>query len=251
MGDSNITVIAEIGTCWRPGDMASLRDACKAALDCGADLVKVQCFDARLLSMRRNVRPQDLSGWDLMWGDVLDCVTENDRIGASFFHWKHVLDLWGHMSTLLPAFLKSACQEWQNAELAEAFGQVSDACDLPLYVSVPPDATLSVGNYYGKQPITWMYCVPEYPAPKSNYHPSRVDQMARRLPGKVGISSHAPGREWLEASKDLGKQLRLRGVTAWEAHFCYDEKLRGQCPDGGPWSLSREDFEKVAEKVRA
>jgi len=241
-------LVAEVGSCWKPGNFQSLKDACKAALDCGADLVKVQVFNAESLAVRRNCSPEKLRPWSIPvdWLQHLEPARVNDKVeaklGISLFRPEEA-DVLRDFCSVQFAFVKSASQEYQYARLAESLSRYSCKPGVPLVVSVPPDGTLAVGNYYSPYPITWLWCEPFYPANEKYLDYKRLDDMASRLPGQIGVSDHTSD---VSFARSL---LAQRKVDAWEKHFCYDESLRGNCPDGGPWSLSREKFRELAKIV--
>ena len=251
-------LVAEIGTCFGPYSRESFWDACEAALDCGADLVKVQIFDPKDLARRRGIGPEKLEPWDIRnfssqcsgvsQGEEQSRLTEKCYrlvIGASVFGMYHLRTCiapdMGHWGGL--AFIKTASSEWQHARLAEAASLQSCWDSIPLFVSVPPDATLAIGNYFSSQPITWLYCEPYYPA-NGRYNLDRLKQMAERLPGRVGLSDHTDNLTLAQSA------LReFPDLAVIEKHFCYNEDLRGKTPDAGPWSLSQADFRKLAKVV--
>lgn len=241
-------VIAEIGSCWLR-DGYPLDDAIHAALACGADLVKIQWWSNEWSIMRRRAMVAGLDKWKLSTKEVHDLLKKwadkcgKPVIGFSVFDPKDVQALQDRCfndEKIPAAFIKTASQEWQWAALAEAVSGFSLQQDVPLYVSVPAGATMSVGNYWSGKPITWLYCVPEYPAEFSVDTEQEMRVMINRLPGFKGVSDHT-----FHERPFVGGAFDLLRVT--EKHFCYTEDLRGKCPDGGPWSLSPKNFEKYME----
>jgi len=251
-------LIAEIGTNWHPGKKYSLKAAVAKALECGADLVKLQVFKADLLAKRRGCAVSDLKPWaiPINWLDEIlsDFVGDNGRslVGISVFDAMHLMVM-SSVWNVLPAFIKSATQEYQYAALADTMSDASDRLDIPLIVSMPPDAPLVVGNYSSPLKITWMLCIPRYPAPRSAYDLKRLIRMKNELPGCcVGVSDHTAyhpdfiplAESWLSVHKEPA-------ISCWEKHFCYDEDLRANTPDSGSWALGVESFKRLAEIVHA
>ena len=247
-----IKVIAEIGSNFFPNDRESCLSAIKSAEDCGADLVKVQLFDALNLSFRRGGSSKSvyLEQWSLMddfcW--LAQKVKQDCSVGlgASIFcgnSGRVFHEQVGYLS-----FVKIASQEFQWASLAQAVSLMACVRDITLMVSVPPDAPLIVGNYMAKNPIVWMLCQPEYPARKDSYGSFRINEMANRLPGLIGVSDHTViGNDRSMASILLDDYKCRESVSYWERHFCYDKKLRGLSPDGGDWSSGPAEFKKLVE----
>ena len=247
-------LIAEIGTCWERGNRDSLFAAVQAAENCGADIVKVQFICPVCLAARRGITPEKLMPWDMrphfewLTSQVKKHCTV--KLGVSIFcvHGRDAIHKAAPKGVI--EFVKTATQEFQWADLASAVNNVSIARGMDLYVSVPPDGTLVVGNYGSTKPITWMYCVPEYPVVQNLlglgeiYEEERMARMVRRLPGKHGISDHTAG---IELAANMLKIFPT--MDAWEKHFCYDESLRGKTPDAGTWSLSQEDFTRMARSI--
>jgi len=243
-------VIAECGSGWLPGKYP-LEDAIHAALDCGADLVKIQFWTSgKMLAMRRG-GAKGLEQWELKARYVRDLAeklfVEYKRpvLGVSAFHPDDVVALarstFGGEKFKL-AFLKSASQEYQYAALAEAMGSFSATEEVPLLVSIPPTGCLAVSNYHSPAPITWMACVPHYPANAEDYAISRIGAMLDTLPGKTGLSDHTPDLSLLQKFSD-----HFGSLAVVEKHLLFHEDLRGNVPDGGPWSLSQADFKKYVE----
>jgi sialic acid synthase SpsE len=234
-----------------------VEDAIQAALDCGADLVKLQWFRAAgRLSMRRG-GVEGLGQWKLSTVQLMTLIDKfADKLGLSVFDPEDVEALsseavYGNSFDGL-AFLKSATQEYQYAILAETMSRFSAGFSVPLYVSIPRDGCLVMGNYWSSQKVTWLQCAPEYPASPLSYSWERQAEMARRLPGNHGLSDHTPGSTLLESWKYMMSSLPDRTdlpkcCSVVEKHFCYHESLRGVVPDGGPWSLSQADFKKYVE----
>lgn len=245
-------VIAEIGTAWLPGTHP-LRDAVKAAFDCGADLVKVQFWQDDGISRRRNGAKLDT--WKLSCAELLDLADQfPSRIGASaFIPWdlEMLKGVCLNRDGCPLAFIKSATQEYQYAALAHSMSVFSYVHHVPLYVSVPHDGCLVVGNYGSPLPITWLYCEPSYPAEYWDYSHYRTEKMRRRLPGMVGLSDHTVDAHLLgmllRSKCQDGAGIRLDAV---EKHFCYDESLRDKVPDGGSWSLSPKAFTEYVKIAR-
>jgi hypothetical protein len=256
-------VIAEVGSNWQRVNFPLL-DAIKAALDCGADLVKVQFWsNGKKLAMRRG-GSAGLDEWGLSAVELLrmavDLSIEYGRLvlGASVFSPEDAGDLASKISWLKSsplAFVKTATQEYQWAALAEVVSELSVCSDTPLYVSVPRDGCLTVGNYHSGQPITWLYCEPKYPAELYSYkigrmcdratECNRLAEMAERLPGLIGLSDHTIDAKLVE---ELWGGLKYaKGLACVEKHFCYHEGLRGKTPDAGPWSLSQKDFREYVK----
>jgi sialic acid synthase SpsE len=242
-------VIAEVGTAWLPKKFP-LADAIKAALDCGADLVKIQYWQhGEVLAMRRG-GAKGLERWNLSAQEVISLASKlaleygRTVLGCSVFHSDDVFGLeenGAHCASL--ALIKTATQEYQCAALAEAASELSLQRQIPLYVSIPPDGCLVMGNYSSPLQITWLQCAPRYPACRRHYNGRRQIDMAQVLPGKFGLSDHTVDSnmltDWVKA-----EGFKLDCV---EKHFCYNEKLRKLVPDGGPWSLSQADFKQYVK----
>ena len=247
-------VISEVGTCWLPRKFF-LEEAIKAALDCGSDMVKLQYWtDGKMLAMRRG-GAKGLEQWEISPKRVIELAEQlfekhkRPVLGISVFHPEDVgrLERAAFNSKKIPlAFIKTATQEYQYAALAEAVSSFSALQVVPLYVSVPRDGCLTVGNYHSPQPITWLYAEPFYPASLFDYDGGRIPKMRTRLPGRVGLSDHTQ-HEVLLRNLTRSPSFDLKQPDVVEKHLCYHEELRGLVPDGGPWSLSPADFKKYVE----
>ena len=250
-------IIAELGSCFKPGKPKTLLDAAKAARDCGADMVKIQVYNTQGLAWRRGCPEKKLKPWALLDDGVpqglLRELAKIVPFGASVFAGG------SHLTSICqcgPQFLKTATQEYQAVHI------VSEVCiralafeKVQIYASFQIPTVPHVGNYVSKHPIVWMACVPQYPAQNADYvvwggYPSR-GQEARyiralhNVPGLLGLSDHTldfwTTECWLKEFPNL---------FAIERHFCYNESLRGKTPDAGPWSLSRRDFKDFVKTVR-
>lgn len=240
-------LIAEVGSCFQPNDPMSLLDAAKAAMDLGADVVKLQVYNAEELSRRRGVEPAKLEPWalDKRFGELAQALIKaRIPFGASVFGGASANAVMAYAADM--KFLKTATQEYQCAALADRVSAYAVAAGIPLYVSVPEDACLVVGNYWSEKPITWLYCVPHYPAHADNYDSKQLERMMGCLPGQFGVSDHTPDKALFERFWSVFEQ----NIVAYERHFCYDESLRDRVPDGGPWSLNRKDFGKFAKEAK-
>jgi sialic acid synthase SpsE len=240
-------VIAEVGTSWLPKKFP-LQSAINAALDCGADLVKIQFWRNGEALSRRRGGAKALEKWSLSMDDMaelLDIDHGPPLLGCSVFDDEDAEELIdANICSEMLAFIKTATQEYQCAGLAETVSCLSRQGRVPLYVSVPQDGCLVMGNYSSPLPITWMQCAPRYPASVIDYSEKRQVQMMERLPGKFGLSDHTENsillRLW--TANDCSPKL-----DCVEKHFCYNEKLRKLVPDGGPWSLSRKAFKEYVK----
>jgi sialic acid synthase SpsE len=229
-------------------------------MDAGADCVKLQVFGAQELARRRGGDPERLRPFEIdqrtfnMLAEGLG--RKSIPFGTSVFGPASANTVCGHLASM--AFLKTATQEYQYAILAERVSAYAASAETPLLVSVPPDACLTVGNYWSDKPITWLACVPHYPASWEDYigpwvgGQPRYAVLARMfdtLPGRFGISDHTPKAELHRCLKErLGDKFSGK-LVVWEKHFCYDESLRDHVPDGGPWSLSKTNFAKFARML--
>ena len=248
-------IIAELGTGWKPFKPQTLVDAAKAARDCGADVVKVQYYDAELLAQRRGCATSKLRPWALAGSEgclghkVLAKIKADIPLGVTVFHWARLASL---LRDITPLFLKTATQEYQGASLASGLcSELLVQGHSMLFVSFPIPTVPHVGNYFSTQPITWMACVPHYPALPVDYNPylryphGQYTRALHNVPGRLGLSDHTvdgvAAALWLKEFPNL---------FAIEKHFCYTESLRGKTPDSGPWSLSRRDFRDFVKTVR-
>ena len=257
-------VICEIGSGW-VRDQYPVEDAIKAAFDCGADFVKIQWWqNGKKLSMRRG-GVVELEPWSLSASELLSLIEKFPRktLGASVFDPGDIGDLchlsaFGKDAVSRLGFLKVATQEHRYASLVERASSFSAAHRIPIFVSIPNDGCLTMGDYSSPLPITWLQCVPYYPAAVAAYDPFRIGQMRDRLPGHFGISDHTAGlgliRKWAKGIErttydPLTDQAdaEIMNIDVAEVHFCYHAALRGLVPDGGPWSLSPADFKKYVE----
>lgn len=257
-------IIAELGSCFEPGRPETLVDAAKAAMKAGADCVKIQVYDAEELAYRRGCDPERLRPWSLdihQFGALAKALKKAGiPFGASVFGPKSANFACGFLTDA--AFLKTATQEYQYAILADRVSSYAHSAGIPLHVSMPPDACCVVGNYWSAQPITWFLCVPHYPAARQDYcgplmgpmndpRHKALRCMFDTLPGRFGISDHTVDASLLRQLKSwLGDEFSGK-LVAFEKHFLYDEALRGEVPDGGPWALSRRDFALFAKEVRS
>jgi sialic acid synthase SpsE len=252
-----ILVVAEVGSNFSPQDYP-LEDAIKSALDCGADLVKLQFFEhAWRLAFRRNPETEEvLQTWRLEPKQLVELAHKFPGVvGFSVFHDIDVTRVESETKYARPkvplAFVKTATQEFGCALLARKVSAMAQHLDIPLFVSVPRDGCLTVGNYEASQAITWLYCEPFYPAQFDQYklgqvasHVSRIAEMQARLPGRFGLSDHTTNEQLARFAIS-----RHPDLYCIEKHFCYHEGLRGQTPDSGPWALGVPEFKKFAEVV--
>ena len=248
-----VTIVSELGTCFQPGKPETLGDAAKAALNCGADLVKVQCFEAEGLCRRRGglAFRDDLARWELSFTS-LERIFGDDlgKVGVTFFN---SYPTWRIQPQLVKklAFLKTATQEYQYAKLAQRLSKLASEAGIPMIVSVPRDGCLVVGNYSSVKPITWLYSEPVYPAKFSDYQCGqggrwdRIEGMKRVLPGRFGLSDHTTDQHMAKFTLHQHPDLDMI-----EKHFCYDENLRGKTPDSGSWALGCKEFEAFVKEIK-
>lgn len=231
-------LVAEIGSCFQPGKPYSVIDAARRAMEAGADMVKLQVFRAEALAYRRGRTPETLRPFEVPPAVTEALARANIPFGVTLF---------GPFPYSIrdTAFYKVAAHEWQYAVQAQTVCEYAHEQSVPLIVSVPPDACLAVGNYWSAMPITWLHCVPAYPAHADDYHVKRMEAMKGTMPGNFGVSDHTP---------DCSLFNRFMtyfggGINVWEKHFCYDEALRSQVPDGGPWSVDAAELSRLARLV--
>lgn len=225
----------------------------RAALDAGADAVKVQSFradeiatdrapsaDYQLAGSAGTSQREMLRRLELSEGDLAALFAEGRRLGVIVFTTPFDPESVRIAARLGAPWMKIPSGEVTNHELLAAVA----ATELPTMLSTGMctmdeiRAAIAVHRARGGGPLVLLHCVSSYPAPLDQMNLRAIPTLAEAFRLPVGLSDHSLGRDAAVAAVALG-------ACAIEKHFTIDRTLPG--PDHA-MSMEAADF---AEMVRA
>lgn len=229
-------IIAECCTNWR--DMDEARRMITIAGEKGAGLVKFQLFDAEA----------DRGEPHYDWVKAHELSFEQAKM---LFHYGQSAGIEVFFSVFGPKFV-----DWCEAIGVKRYKlAASEVNNEVLWLSLADNIKEKIvsapyGNagfaHFGREKLTYLYCVPLYPAPVQAYN---LQDFYKRIPASAyaGISDHTIGI-------DAAKIALARGAQIIEKHFVLEHDAI--FPDDA-WSMTPDDlgelvqWEKICRKVGA
>jgi len=255
---SKVTIIAEIGSNFAPGDLDSAVAMVRVAAECGADWVKLQDF--RVDNMKRPQWWKDkCRAWDMTaeWLTVLTNEAQSLRLELLCSVWD--FDSIRHASDYqYPAFKVAAGEisnQWLLRQINRSHSTVSG---VEMYGAFAPRKVLLSVDYRRHlaliPALTWLpdcavtllHCISSYPPSvmdAEKHWDAFYNLQQYGLP--FGLSTHFPYPDALAVAAACVRY----GATAVEAHL-RTEATPQDCPDNGPWALFPHEFKEMVDAIR-
>lgn len=249
-----VTIVAEVGSNFSPGELESALEMVHTAHECGADVVKFQDFRVDQMDRpdwwKEKCRPWEMSedflaalaaeAWRLKMG--FQCSVWDMESAERGFAWQY------------PA-LKIAAGEIINQPLLRYINGIQRATYTDTGWNKPTQVWLSVDyrrhaalvpalSWLPDCEVTLLHCVSEYPADPYGQHWYSFYELVDY--GRLfGLSSHFPYPDavWIAV------QCARQGAEVIEVHLRTEKTLK-TCPDNGSWSLYPDQFKEIVEAVR-
>ncbi len=248
--DQSVYVIAELGVN-HDGSLGRALELTRAAKACGADAIKLQLFDPRLLLSReaaladyQKENADDVfSMLDALQLPVDAMATVRDlahELGLAFIVTPFSIELAGAMRSLNVDAIKFASPDAVNLPLIEAMTPLGK----PLLISTGTcrfeelDAT--VAQVKGA-PAALLHCVSAYPVAMEHANLPRIAGLMNRFGLPVGYSDHT-------TELVSGALAISQGACFIERHLTYDRAAAG--PDHAA-SLDPRQFAEYVTMIRA
>ena len=248
--DQPVYVIAELGVN-HDGSLDRALELTRAAKACGADAIKLQLFDPRLLLSREAALAdyQKESADDVFamldalqlpvdaMAKVRDLAHE---LGLAFIVTPFSIELAGAMRELNVDAVKFASPDAVNLPLIEAMLPLGR----PLLVSTGTcsfDELRATAALVSTAPAALLHCVSAYPVAMEHANLPRIADLARRFGLPVGYSDHT-------TQLVSGALAVAQGACLIERHLTYDRAAAG--PDHAA-SLDPRQFTEYVAMIRA
>jgi sialic acid synthase SpsE len=229
-------IIAEIGVNHngQVGLAKTLIDAAKAA---GANAVKFQVFDAKLLDPPGERRDM-LKKLQLSYDDFKILAKHAQSRGVEFIATPFAVDALSFLvNDLKVKTLKIASGNLDNTRLLKAAKH--SGCKLIISTGMATMPEISRARHYVKK-ATWLHCTSAYPAPIEDVNLLAILDMAKKLKAPVGLSDHT-------ASTVIPAAAVALGAEVIEKHFTLDNNLPG--PDHKA-SLEPDKFAEMVRNIK-
>lgn len=239
-------------------DLALALKTVEAAIDSGADAIKVQTYRAESLALDvdneyfgpktfgpwKGWRPWDLyaeASLPYEWHEPIKELVESR--GKLFFSSPFDLEAVDFLETLAVPIYKIASFEINDIPLIRKAAATQKPMIISTGVASIEDIELAVQTCreQGNNDITLLKCTSEYPAKISDANLRKMLDFAQRFGVKVGLSDHTQGFTVAAAAAALG-------ATVIEKHFILNRA------DGGvdsAFSMQPEEFSVMVQQVRA
>ena len=217
-------IVAEIGQnhC---GDMDLARFLIWEAQDKGADLVKFQLYDHKMLYGDN----PDILNVGLSFDQAEMLFDYGKEIGIEVFFSVFDTERIKWCEEIGVKRYKLACGWGMKTDLIQAI----DLTEKPIFISDNPGMLMRILPNRSK--VTWFYCIPEYPAlpdrlmlGRINFEYNADDKQYR------GFSDHSIGL-------DAAKIALARGASIIEKHFALDHSTGIDAP----WSMTPDELEEL------
>lgn len=217
-------LIAEIGNN-HEGDAAFAMDLCEAAVEAGADAVKVQMIEPkRLVRVSQTERIAQLQRFHLDRGVFMDMAARVRSRGRLFFASVFDCDTLADVQSELDA-IKIASGDLDFDPLLEIAARSGRPVVLSTGMSTMREISRAVGVIEAALPsgalivesLAVLHCVSLYPTPLEDANLSAIPRMAKELGVTIGYSDHTLGIEAALVSLALGARVI-------EKHFTLDKK---------------------------
>lgn len=248
--DGEAFIIAELGT-GHGGDEGKARELASAAIEAGADCVKLQHVYAdeiihpetglvplpggptRLYDRFKAVE----TGPDFV-GRVKDYV---ESLGAEFLCTPFGLRSARELRVLGVRAMKVASPELNHLQLLDELASYGLPTILSSGVSTLADIEFALGRFSGL-PTALLHCVTAYPAPEADYNLRLAPAMSALFGLPVGVSDHSADPILIPA---IAAAL---GAAIVEKHFCLSRDDDGL---DDPIALPPADFAAMVSAIRA
>jgi sialic acid synthase SpsE len=248
-GPKRPLIIAELGTS-HGGDPVKARELADAAVEAGADCVKVQIVYAREI-LHPNTGTVPLPGGMIRLYDRFKALERGPEFyaglkshvesrGGLFLASPFGLQSARELRSLNPRALKIASPELNYTALLEE----AASYNLPVFLSSGVSKLGDIEAALGILPadrVCLLHCVTAYPAPAEDYNLRLLPNLGGIFGTAVGLSDHSLDPELVPA---LGTAL---GAAAVEKHFCLSQKDPGL---DDPVALSPGAFARMVRTVR-
>ncbi len=229
-------VIAEI-SCNHSGSKKSLIKHIEIANKYGADLVKIQTYEASdITSPKKNKTLKIKKGlwknkfyWDLYkkaqtpYSWHKDAFSFARKKGITLFSTPFSIKAVNFLENLKVSLYKISSFEITDLNLIDRIGKTKK----PVIISTGMSSMREIKNaincikkYHSK--IVVLHCVSGYPTPEKDAHLERINILKKELPGiLIGLSDHTNNIKTSVASS-------LLGVVAIEKHFMISNKVKSE-----------------------
>jgi len=238
------------------GDMERALKMVKAAVDAGADAVKLQTYEPDKITMDCDGDDFHIQGglWDGQSYHALytEAMTPKEwhkplfdyaeELGVTMFSSPFDLDAVDFLEGLDAPAYKIASFELVDLELIEKAAATGKPLIMSTGLAVPEEIedALGAAQEAGAQEVMLLHCISAYPTPPEAANLQTIKDMAARYDVPIGLSDHTLTEAVPVAATALGAQII-------EKHFTLSRS------DGGAdaaFSLEPDEFKRMADSVR-
>lgn len=238
-------------------DLNLALETVQAAIDSGADAIKVQTYKAESLSLDVNnayFGPKEFGPWkgwrpwDLYkeaslsydWHKPIQELVESQ--GKIFFSSPFDLEAVDFLETLKVPLYKIASFEINDIPLIRKAAETLKPIIISTGVASINDIELAVSTCLeaGNKDITLLKCTSEYPAQISDANLKKMLDLKQHFPVKVGLSDHTAGFTVAVAAAALGAEVI-------EKHFILSRAAGGV---DAAFSMEPNEFKNMVQQVR-
>ena len=254
---NKILIIAEAGVNHN-GDLGTAKKLIEAASDCGADLIKFQTFNSKLITtnytpkanyQNKNV-DNSFSQLEMLKRLELSKDAHNElieyckKLGIGFFTTAFDIDSIKYVKSLNLSFFKIPSGEITNKLYLEEIGNIGKPLLLSTGMSTlgEIESALNILEIGGvkRRDIFVLHCNTEYPTPMKDVNLLAMNTIGNSLGVNIGYSDHTKGIEVAIAASALGAMVI-------EKHLTLDQKQSG--PDHNA-STEPAEFLQMVRAIR-
>lgn len=242
----SITIVAEAGTNFVPGDIESALTLVETAKETGADYVKFQAWRTDSID-RPDEWKKRCKPWEIPQGWHLHLSKRAHDLGIGFSYSvfdsdtiRYGLNVYSHLDAV-----KVASSECYNYELLRAINVWHSGA---VWLSTTDWSVHRLGlslAYLNRQDVTLLHCVDRYPTDKFQACLERIGWLKEEFGLPVGFSSHVSYPDAVSVAVEAAN----KGASVIEAHLKL-ESTPPECPDAGNWSLFPEEFAELVKAVK-